>query len=219
MLRYTIGVKIMNFVVLLYALIPPSIEKKYEKIALQNRTFFLLYITNIGLYLTIISVGLGLISHFRRRKGGKVSLCHYYFTVNTLGIESIVTIGYWLLYFINPLYVNNRELYKAGYRVSLSREILCHIFPFMAIFFEIIFLKLKREYVYYVTMISFSIVYYLISDINAYKNNGNWQYGFLTMLPTSKRILAFVAFTFLGICIIELTIFLQRVFKNKINGL
>lgn len=213
MFDYAAGLKIVNFLLLLFSTIPEPMEMKYQKLAYKTRSFFLLYLTNIGLYLTGVTVGCGLAVKFKRKKDD-VRIIHYYLAVTTLGIEGIVTIGYWILYNINPIYVNNPVLYKAGYRRDFLFEILYHIFPLFAVVFESWNLQLKRDYTYYISMITFSMLYYTASDLYAKKHTGSWQYEFLTRLSTKYRIAVFAIFTVLGIGVIELFFYLRRKFHG-----
>ncbi|KCZ74918.1 hypothetical protein H311_04112, partial [Anncaliia algerae PRA109] len=151
----------------------------------------------------------------KKTRNQKLIYMHKFFTINGIGIESIVTFGYWTLYFMNPVNVNNPALYNAGYRRPFIKEFSSHIYPIFALLFEGYFVEAKRESFYYYFLMIFGVVYYTASAIVARSYDGKWQYGFLTKMSTFYRIGVFCGFIMFAIAMIEVFIILQNKIKKR----
>lgn len=181
------------------------------------------YLTNIGLFLTFSTLFLGLlitIVSFAELETlhKKLNNIYIFVSAKNIGIETIVTIGFWLLYSINPSLVVNPKLYNTKYRDSFIKQLSMHFFPLCLALREGWIANPKNRFFNHIEFFVFAFFYYCFSKYVA-ATRGRWQYSVLTNSSESGRIMFFFIFMLLGQASIEIFILVRRRFekgtKNK----
>lgn len=91
-----------------------------------------LYMTNMGLYLSIFAVSIGFI------KQRSTNLAKIYTSIlpTVFTIEFGVTTVFWTFYAIDPKFLVNRKFLLEGYQTPLLTELGIHLFPFILLFID-----------------------------------------------------------------------------------
>lgn len=178
----------------------------------------MVYMTNIGLVMTFASLLAGLFTTISTTLKSKrvhtyARKVHAVVAVNSVGLETIITLGFWTLYAIDPGYVTNMKLRMAGYGDSAARQLAMHVFPLLFALHEGWMARPRRTYMHHVLLSMVALLYYLFSRKLA-MSRGKWQYSFLDNMSEHARIAVFVCFMALGQASIELFIFVQRRFRK-----
>lgn len=88
-----------------------------------------LYLTNLGLYLTIFTVVLGYIVRLGNITGLESS--YKVFLSSSFSLEGVLTIMFWTLLRIDPVLIKNEESDDDSLRVSFLIDICQHLIPFI----------------------------------------------------------------------------------------
>lgn len=206
-------IRFLGLGVCIYALSPRELP---QSLANERYTFpySMVYITNVGLVVTLMSLLTGLIMTISDTlKSKKVrnytSKIHVVVAVNSVGLETIITLGFWTLYAIDPSSVTSMKLKRAGYGDSAARQLSMHVFPLFFALHEGWMARPRRSYIHHMLLLMFALLYYLFSRKLA-MSRGRWQYSFLDIVSEHVRIVVFACFMALGQISIEVFIFVQR---------
>lgn len=179
----------------------------------------MVYMTNIGLVMTFASLLAGLLITISKTLKSKrvrnyTSKVHSVVAVSSVGLETIITLGFWTLYAIDPSYVTNVKLKMAGYGDSAAKQLAMHVLPLLFALHEGWMARPRRSYIHHVLLFVIALLYYLFSRTLA-MSNGKWQYSFLNSMSEHVRIAVFACFMALGQASIELFIYVQRRLKKQ----
>ncbi|KAG5859364.1 FAR-17a/AIG1-like protein [Encephalitozoon hellem] len=171
-----------------------------------------IYITQIGLYMTVITL---LLSYCVKHMGALAFKEVYRdFISVTLPMEALVTTVFWTLNFINPTLLKNREFYMAGIRTPLICEVSLHLFPFLVLLIDQVGVDIYEKKRHYLFFGIFGIVYFIVIH-HFQKLNDYWVYpflGYMTMLM--RAVFVFVAIL-LVICYYKLFMLLSKVTNTR----
>ncbi|KAL0265883.1 UNVERIFIED_CONTAM: hypothetical protein PYX00_011600 [Menopon gallinae] len=209
----TSSIRLLGLGVCVYGL---SSRKLPQNIASERYSFphSMVYITNIGLVVTFASLFMGLLTTIcgttdTKKRRGWASRMHNILAVNSVGLETIVTLGFWTLYAIDPKNVTSMKIKKAGYSDPMAKQLAMHVFPFFFALHEGWMARPQRSLVHHAVLFVVTLLYYVISRKVA-TARGKWQYSFLDRMSERIRITVIMCFMALGQASIETFIFVRR---------
>ena len=162
---------------------------------IKNNISEFVYLTPIGLLWTAITLFIGLLNYYFRNITFRN--IHEHFVILGFGIEAVVTITFWILYYINPRLVVSVEMYEQGVHIPLMKQFAMHLFPILLLTYEFILLNpvVTIEHYFFFALIT---ILYLIFSFLAASIRKVWPYGFLEKLSDLKKVLVFVFLMVIG---------------------
>jgi hypothetical protein len=160
---------------------PPESNELARKMAGANH----IYLTHLGLYITIMTLSL--------------SYCVRYLSMENLReiyrdslsvaipLEGFVVTVFWILHFINPTLLKNKELYCAGVRTPLMTEISLHLVPFILLLIDQNDVNLYYKTSHCMMLVGGAAGYFFVSYY-FFLLNKCWAYPFLDPMPMPLRI-------------------------------
>eukprot|EP00866_Antonospora_locustae_P001626 jgi/Antlo1/1626/1838 len=214
-------IRFMGLGVCVYALSPRKLPQSLAN-ERYNFPYSMVYITNIGLVLTFASLLVGLfmiISDMLKSKRvcNFTGKAHTLLALNSVGLETIITIGFWTLYTIDPRHVTSIKLKMAGYDNSAAKQLAMHVFPLFFALHEGWMARPQRSYIHHVLLLIVALLYYLFSRKLA-AIHGRWQYSFMDNMSEHVRIAVFACFMALGQTSIEVFIFMQERLRKALKA-
>ncbi|ADM11239.1 uncharacterized protein Eint_030950 [Encephalitozoon intestinalis ATCC 50506] len=144
------------------------------------------YLTVLSLYLTIITTVIGYLT--RTKVGKSLETTYKDLLALSFSLEGIVTLLFWILYFINPTLLKSRKLYSEGIQESLLTELSQHLFPLLLLLICQIDVRLKKRKRCISFVFGFGILYFL-ETWYFYTVDGKWPYPIFKKMNTIGRIL------------------------------
>lgn len=177
------------------------------------------YLTNIGLFLTLSTLLLGLLIRILsftdlKTHQKKITTLHRFIAIKNIGIETIITSGFWILYKQNPANVVSSKIYNSKYRYSFFKQLAMHVFPLCFALREGWIANPKKSFFNHIGFFIFTFLYYCFSKYIASQRK-RWPYAVLDNIDETKRIAFFVGFMLVGQLSIELFIFVRRISSRR----
>lgn len=216
--RFTATVKLVLLAISVYTFEP--VANCFSQSS-QDSAFSLkemLYFSNISLTYTFICI---IIGHFNK-KSLKLKSLYSFILPTAFVLESMVTILFWVLYFIDPKLVKHNVNLSSGFIVSSLREVPKHLSPLIMLFIEQSRTKIRKSWSHRIFLISFAIVYFAIIELH-FILCGQHLYPFFRFLTFFSKILIMLATSFISIFIYEfwlrkkLEVF-KKSFRKQIKG-
>lgn len=207
-------IRVVGVATCLYGLSDANIHIQLSQSIVSSIMMKIVYLTNIGLILTLTTLVIGLLItalDYTSMKETRRALkrIHWCIAEVNVGMETIVFLGYWILYWMDRSLVASTM-----YKDPVAKEMSMHVLPFFFALYEGWIAKSQRSWINHVIFLVFAIFYYSLSKYASTKNAGKWQYKFLTNMSTLGRVLACVGFMVLGQVSIEVFIFCRRRLKG-----
>ncbi|EJW04491.1 hypothetical protein EDEG_01284 [Edhazardia aedis USNM 41457] len=207
--------KILGIFICIFGAHDDGYPDDYKKMLRQKYYNQFQYLTVIGLYMSILTLFLGLKLRiiYKLKKKQIKSLYKIYTKMLSLilPIEILISLVFWSMFIYNPVLIVKESIYEAkGF--NFSQNMCLHLFPAILLAFELKNVKLKRSNVCVIAMIIFSFVYYFFCRYIA-KKYKSWPYPFLDQLNEARRIVFFAVSTFISIILHEIVILISRKLK------
>lgn len=179
------GTKLVFLGMCVYGATDYCLPKEYASCVKSGKR--LLYLTNLSLYLTILTL---VLSYMVKRFGMKRLNCLYRDVLAlSFSLEGIVTSLFWALISIDPVLVKNKELYDKGVRVSLLTEVSQHVVPIVLLAIDQGDVKLRKRRQCIYSIFVFSLLYFLSIWLYSTRSGGRWVYPVLNKMNMACRIL------------------------------
>ncbi|ADM11238.1 uncharacterized protein Eint_030940 [Encephalitozoon intestinalis ATCC 50506] len=207
--------KIILFVLCIYGATDYSQPKEWVKFIdkLAGRSH--IYITQISLYMTIMTLSLSYcVKHFG---ASRIKEVYRDFLSITLPLEGLVTTVFWTLNAIDPTLLKNKDLYMAGVRTPLISEMSIHLFPFILLLIDQVGVNIYGARRHYWTFAIFGFVYFMVIHYFQRLNN-SWVYPFLGYMSISMRMALVAAATLLVFAYYKLFLQISRIINAKIHS-
>lgn len=174
-----------------------------------------IYLTHLSLYMTIITLFLSYsVKHFGINSMKEI----YRDSLSiTLPIEGLVTTTFWVLNYIDPTLLKNKELYLAGVRTPLIGELSLHLLPFILLLADQIGVDMYEKKRHYWIFISAATSYF-ITIYYFYCLNKCWLYPFLDDMSMISRIISVGFLTSIVLIYYKLSLKLSRFINSLIFG-
>lgn len=158
----------------------------------------MLYFSNISLTYTFVCI---IIGYFNKRSL-KLKKLYNFILPTAFVFESMVTILFWVLYFINPKLVKHNVNLSSGFIVSSLKEVPKHLSPLIILCIEQTRTKTRKSWCHRIFLISFGIIYFAIIELD-FIFSGKYLYPFFKYLSLFSKILIMLTTSFISIFIYE----------------
>ena len=179
-----------------YSATPYSTNEKYAKIRHPYSDLDFLYFTNISLYLTLLTVVIGIIYRYKK----SFSSIYNVLLPMALSLEIIVTIMFWSLYMIDPALIKNKNSLLPGYETPIITELGQHLFPVILLSINQRQMKIIYHKFQTLAFITLLIIWYTVVTIIAHQR-GKYIYRFMSEIKNDQTRFAlfclFIAIAYL----------------------
>lgn len=216
-----VAVKIVLFLFCLYGCSDHGVPQEILDYTNKRVGGKFMGLTTQGLFLTTATLFLG----FFQRPNGGVSIAglrscvesiHTALLLVMLPLEIIVAVMYWALHLICPGSLDQEVFIRNNIQVSLFTNLCLHLFPLVALVFEVHERSVERSNLHICILILLGLFYYHLCKEIA-KINKTWPYPFLNELTEGQRIAVYLGLTLVAVLLYELVVRIKstRSVKNE----
>lgn len=175
-----------------------------------------IYLTHLSLYMTITTLALSYcVKHF---KVSGIEEVYRDFLAVTLPMEGLVTTVFWMLNWIDPTMLKNRDLYIAGVRTPLIGELSLHLLPLILLLADQAGVHIQEKTRHYLIFVLFAAIYFVV--IHYFQQlNKCWVYPFLDNVSMPTRVALIAMVTLLVLAYYKLFLKLSTIINTRIRGL
>ncbi len=201
--------KLLLFIIVItcgYDIIAKKLNIKKEETIIELKDFF--FFTNIALTYTIICIFIGMCKRFNPL----LNCIHLFISITGFILEILVTISFWILYFIDPKLVKGDFEHNNITCSLVIQEFPKHLIPLILLFLENLNIKHRRSFYHFMFFLFFSFIYFLINEIYAICKL-DFLYPFLNYFSPLQRFCFFLLMFGLSISSYIIVLFI----KNREN--